>query len=163
MIGPEPRALMQSLERAATLAAQESGLAIAVTSRRDGTPRASVVNAGVVDHPITAEPVVGFVSRGVAGKLIDLRRRPHATVVFRSGWEWVAVEGATELAGPDDQLEGFTGDALSLIRTIYAAAVGGTPDEWSRLNETFAAERHTAVLLHADRVYPTVESEAATG
>lgn len=134
------------------LAVQEAGLAVAITSRQNGTPRASVVNAAVLDHPTTGEPAVGFVSRGAARKLIDLRHRPHATVVFRSGWDWVAIEGPAELVGPDDQLEGFGGDVLAVIRTIYAAAVGGTQDEWSQLDETFVAERHTAVLLRPDRL-----------
>ena len=29
---------------------------------------------------------------------------PRATLVFRAGWEWVAVTGPVELAGPDDDL-----------------------------------------------------------
>ena len=33
--------------------------------------------------------MVGFVSRGTVRKLLDLRDRPRATVVFRSGWDWV--------------------------------------------------------------------------
>ena len=40
--------------------------AVAVTSRADGSAPASVVNAGVLDHPVTGEPVVGFVARGGA-------------------------------------------------------------------------------------------------
>jgi hypothetical protein len=94
------------LERARDLGARESGLAVAVTTRADGSPQASVVNAGVLKHPVTADLVVGFVARGGARKLASMRARPRVTVVFRSGWDWVAVEGNAELAGPDDQLEG---------------------------------------------------------
>ena len=60
---------------------------VAVTIRVDGSAQASVVNAGILNHPITAEPSVGFVARGHARKLAYLRVRPRATVVFRSGWE----------------------------------------------------------------------------
>jgi hypothetical protein len=113
-----------------------------------------VVNAGVVDDPVTGDPVVGFVARGGTKKLAHLRARPGVTVVFRSGWEWVAVEGEASLAGPDDALEGFeTGDVFQLIRTVYAAAVGGTQDDWAELDAVIAAERHAAVLVRASRIY----------
>jgi hypothetical protein len=111
------------------------------------------VNAGVLDHPVTGELVVGFVSRGRARKLANLRARPEITVVFRSGWEWVAVEGTADLAGPDDLLAGLQqGDLPTLVRAVYAAAVGGTMDEWAELDGMFAEEGHTAVLVHPSRV-----------
>jgi hypothetical protein len=113
------------------------------------------VNAGVLDHPVTGEPVVAFVSRGAARKLSDIRARPEVTVVFRSGWQWVAVEGRAELAGPDDPLDGLGKDETTrLLRATYAAAVGGSADDWAALDESMAAERQTAVLLRIDRVYP---------
>jgi hypothetical protein len=124
------------LDRARRLGAQESGLAVAVTNRADGSAHASVVNAGVLQHPVTSELVVGFVSRHGARKLANLRSRPHATVVFRYGWEWVTVEGTVELAGPDDVIEGLErADVPRLLRTVYAAAVGGTQDDWVDLDE----------------------------
>ena len=140
------------LERARQLGAREAGLAVAVTTRDDGSPQVSVVNAGVVDHPVTGERVVGFVARGGTRKLVHLRTRPRATVLFRSGWEWVAVEGDTDLAGPDDPLEGVD-DVPKLLRTVYAAAVGGSEDDWQELDDSMAAERHTAVLIRPTRVY----------
>jgi len=142
------------LIRARELGARENGLAVVVTGRADGSFQATVVNAGVVGHPITSELVVGFVARGHARKLENLRSRTQITVVFRSGWEWVTVEGAAELAGPDDQLEGAqTMDTRALLRELYAAAVGGTADDWAKLDETLAQERHTAVLVRPTRIY----------
>lgn len=142
------------LERARDLGRREQGLAVAVTQRADGSVQASVVNAGVLEHPVTGEPVVAFVARGYARKLRNLRARPRATVVFRSGWEWVAVEGPTELAGPSDTLPGLgTDDVPALLRRVYAAAVGGSPDDWADLDEEMAAEGHTAVLVRPERVY----------
>ncbi len=142
------------LDHARELGAREAGLAVVVTLRSDGSPQASVVNAGVVDDPVTGEPVVGFVARGGTKKLSHLRARPRVTVVFRSGWDWVAVEGEANLAGPDDVLEGFeTGDVSRLIRTVYAAAVGGTQEEWGELDAVIATERHAAVLVRASRIY----------
>jgi hypothetical protein len=101
------------IEQARELGARESGLAVVATTRADGSTQASVVNAGILDHPVTGEPVLAFIARGGAKKLPTLRKRPRVTTVFRSGWEWVAVEGVAELAGPDDSLDGFDSRASS--------------------------------------------------
>jgi hypothetical protein len=135
------------LARVRELGERESGLAVVFTTRSDGTVQASVVNAGVVNHPGDGEPVVAFVARGLARKLAYLRARPRTTVVLRVGWEWVAVEGDAELPGDP-----------RLLPRIYAAAVGGTHDEWAELGEVMAAERHTAVLVRPDRVYSSPHS-----
>jgi len=103
---------------------------------------------------VTGGPVVGFVIRGGAKKLANLRVRPRGTVVFRSGWEWVAVEGEADLAGPDDPLEGVAPDqVLPLLRQVYAAAVGGTADDWAGMDAEMKAERHTAALVRPARIY----------
>jgi hypothetical protein len=142
------------LDRARHLGAREDGLAIVATTRVDGSAPATVVNAGVLDHPVTGEPVVGFVIRGGAKKLTNLRIRPRVTVVFRSGWDWVAVEGDVDLAGPDDPLEGVDPErVLQLLRKVYAAAVGGTADDWAGMDAEMAAERHTAALVRPIRIY----------
>lgn len=145
---------MHGLDRARELAVQEHGLAVVATTRRDGSVQASVVNAGVIDHPVTGEAVLAFVARGAVTKLVNLRARPRTTVVIRAGWDWVTVEGEAELAGPDDAIEGLVPDDVAeLLRVIYATAVGGTPDDWSTLDGTMTAERQTAVLVRPSRVY----------
>jgi hypothetical protein len=142
------------LDRAGELGAQESGLSVVVTNRTDGSAQTSVVNAGVLDHPVTRERIVGFVARGGAQKLGNLRVRPRVTVVFRSGWEWIAVEGDAELVGPNDQLDGLeVVDMPRVRREVYAAAVGGTADDWGAMDEIMEAEGHTAVLIRPVRVY----------
>ena len=141
------------LLRAQELGRQEQGLAVVATTRADGSVQASVVNAGVLPHPVTGEEVVGFVARGHARKLVHLRARPRATVIFRSGWDWVAVEGQVTIAGPDDAAEGLDGDGVALLRRqVYAAAVGGTADDWAELDEKMDAERHAAVLVRPERL-----------
>jgi hypothetical protein len=47
---------------------------------------------------------------------------------------------------PLDAVAGF-------VREIYAAAVGGTAEDWAELDDVFAAERHTAVLVRPARIY----------
>ena len=134
------------------LAAADHGLAVAVVVRADGTPHASVVNAGVLGHPVDGEPVVGFVARGGAVKLRLLRARPHATLVFRAGWRWVAVQGEAELAGPDDPLPGLDGEGVRLLlREIFRAA-GGQHEDFDEYDRVMAAERRTAVLVRPQRI-----------
>jgi PPOX class probable F420-dependent enzyme len=135
------------------LAATDHGLAVISTLRRDSTIQSSVVNAGVLDHPVTGEPVVALVAGGGTAKLKHLRRTPRATVVFRAGWQWIAVEGPTQLAGPDDPLDGVSSDRIpQLLRDIFTAA-GGTHDNWAEYDRVMAEERRTAVLVQMERVY----------
>jgi hypothetical protein len=83
-----------------------------------------------------------------------LRARPHLTLVFRSGWEWVAVEGEAVLAGPDDPLDGLDPLAVpTLLRRIYASAVGGAEQDWAGMDSAMAEEGHTAVLVRPTRIY----------
>lgn len=134
------------------LVAADHGLAVVATTRGDGTVHASLVNAGVLDDPVTGEPCVGLVARGDARKLALLRRAGRATVVFRAGWEWVAVEGPVRLAGPDDRPDGFDAANLpALLRDVFAAA-GGTHDDWDEYDRVMAAEGRTAVLVDPQRI-----------
>ena len=67
---------MSGLEDFARLVDGDHGLCVVSTLRPDGTIQSSVVNAGVLPHPVTAEQVVGLVSRGDAHRLAHLRARP---------------------------------------------------------------------------------------
>ena len=63
---------MTTLSDAVALAKDESGLTVVSTVRADGSVQASLVNAGVLPHPSTTEPVLGFVTYGKV-KLANLR------------------------------------------------------------------------------------------
>jgi hypothetical protein len=144
---------MTTLSQFADLVPGDHGLAVVSVSRADGTVASSVVNAGVLSHPVTGTQVVGLVARGEARKLSYLRARPRATVVLRSGWQWAAAEGRTELAGPADRLDGVDAERLRLLlREIFAAA-GGAHDDWETYDRVMAQERRTAVLIQPERVY----------
>lgn len=144
---------MTALTDFAGLVAGDHGLCVVSTSRVDGTIQSTVVNAGVLRHPVTGAEVVGFVVRGGARKLANLRARPRATIVVRAGWQWAAAEGPVELAGPDDALPGLApADLPRLLRDVFTAA-GGEHDDWAAYDRVMAEERRTAVLLTPDRVY----------
>ena len=144
---------MADLSAFASLVPLDHGLVVVSTARADGTIQSSVVNAGVLDHPVTGQPVVAFVAAGSARRLVNLRARPRATVVLRAGWQWAGVEGPTELIGPDDPYDGFDAERIRvLLRDVFTAA-GGTHDDWDAYDRVMAEERRVAVLVAPDRVY----------
>ncbi|HZR99270.1 MAG TPA: TIGR03618 family F420-dependent PPOX class oxidoreductase [Chloroflexota bacterium] len=147
--GPAPA----DVELVRRVAAGDHHWAVVATGRRDGSVQATVVTAGVMDHPQGGQPTVAFVARGGTVKLRNLRRDPRATIVFRAGREWVTVEGAVSLIGPDDLPGGYPADAVpGLLREVFTAA-GGTHDNWAEYDRVMAEERRTAVFVNMDRVY----------
>lgn len=145
---------MATIDDIRTIVALDHGLASLSTVRADGHVQSIVVNAGVVDHPVSGSPVAAFVGRPGTAKLRHLRARPHGTLLWRSGWAWVAVEGSVELIGPDDPLPGFDLEELpTLLRRIHASAGAGHEDDWVEFDRTVAAERRVAVLITPERIY----------
>ena len=143
---------MTSLGDAVELASSESGLAVVSTVRGDGTVQASLVNAGVVPHPVTGEPTLAFVTYGRV-KWANLRARPQIAVTFRNGWRWATVEGNAELAGPDDPQPWLNGDGLRLLLREVFSAAGGKHDDWAEYDRVMAEQRRTVVLIAPGRVY----------
>ncbi|MBP2450166.1 TIGR03618 family F420-dependent PPOX class oxidoreductase [Mycolicibacterium lutetiense] len=137
----------------AGMLSRDHGLCVLSTLRRDGSIQSSVVNAGVMAHPRTTEPVVALVAIGGARKLQHLRADPRATVVARSGWQWVTVEGTAEIIGPDDPESGTDAETLRLLLRAIFEAAGGTHDDWDTYDRVMREERRTAVLISPTRVY----------
>jgi PPOX class probable F420-dependent enzyme len=142
------------LDDFARLGSAEHGLCVLATARADGSVQASLVNAGVLPHPLTGRPVVACVARGGSAKLANLRARAqHATFVARHGWEWAAVEGPVQLWGPDDPIPGGDHDALTrALRAVFQAA-GGVHDDWPDYDRVMAEERRSIVFVAPQRVY----------
>ena len=68
---------MADLADFARVDAQDNGLCVVATLRADATIQASVVNAGVFDHPTSGTRGVVFVAIGGSRKLHNLRARPR--------------------------------------------------------------------------------------
>src|ERR1022692_803778 len=131
----------------------DRGLPVIAVTGPDGNIRPSVTNVGVIDHPVDGSRVVGVVARGQARKLDHIRARPRASAVLRAGWQWAAVEGPAELAGPDDPMAGLDAERLRLLlREIFTAA-GGTHDDLDAYDRAMADERRTAILITPERVF----------
>jgi hypothetical protein len=92
---------------------------------------------------------VGLVVGGVTVKLAHLRANPRATVVFKQGYQWVAVPGRARLLGPDDGADDV--DVPSTLRSIYLAA-GGAHEDWAAFDRTMADVRRCGVFIRADAI-----------
>ena len=130
----------------------DQGLAVVSFARPDGSVHSSLVNAGVMDHPVTGVESVALVVRGNTVKLRHWRHTPRATIVFKSGWSWIGVEGSTTIIGPDDRLDGFDPAGVpQLLRDVFTAA-GGTHEDWDEYDRVMAAEHRTAVFIEPARI-----------
>jgi len=143
---------MTTLEDVTEIGRQDLFLAVVSTRRSDDTIQSSVVNAGVLAHPVDGADVVGFVTYGKT-KLANLRLRPQISVTFRAGWQWATVEGGAELIGPDDPHPVIDAEVLRLLlRNVFMAA-GGSHHDWDSYDRTMVEQRRTAVLVGPSRIY----------
>jgi PPOX class probable F420-dependent enzyme len=143
---------MTTLQDAVAIGRKDGNLAVVSTLRGDGTLQCSVVNAGVLTHPVGGGEVVGFVTYGRA-KLANLRQRPQIGVTFRAGWQWATVEGTAELIGPVDPHPDIDDDGLRLLLRHVFTAAGGDHDDWDAYDRAMVDEGRTAVLVTPTRVY----------
>jgi PPOX class probable F420-dependent enzyme len=143
---------MTTLPDVVDIGRQDGFLAVVSTLRSDATIQSSVVNAGVLAHPISGDAVVGFATYGKT-KLANLRVRPQLSITFRAGWRWATVEGEAELLGPDDPKPGLDGEGIRLLLRDVFTAAGGTHDDWDAYDRTMAEQRRTVVLIRPSRLY----------
>lgn len=138
------------LEPIARIITQDHALASVAVVRADGTPHLSLVNAGLVEHPVSGERVVGYVTYGRV-KLRTLRERPATSILWRVGWRWLAVDGTSELVGPGDT----DPESLRLLLRAVFTGAGGTHDDWATYDRVMREEGRVAVLVHPARIYGT--------
>jgi PPOX class probable F420-dependent enzyme len=144
---------MTDLSPFAELVPLDHGLCVLSTLRGDGIAPATVVNAGVLPHPVTGADVVGLVAAGSARKLRNLRVDPRATIVVRAGWRWAAAEGTAEIIGPDDPNPHVDPERVRVLLQDVFRAAGGTHDDWDTFDRVMVEERRAAVLIAPTRTY----------
>jgi PPOX class probable F420-dependent enzyme len=131
----------------------DHGLCVVSTLRSDSSIQASVVNAGVLPHPVTGTQVVGLVTADGSRKLQNLRVNSRTTIVVRAGWQWAAVEGIAEIVGPDDPNPAVDSERLRLLLREVFRAAGGTHEDWDAYDRAMADERRAAILIAPTRIY----------
>jgi PPOX class probable F420-dependent enzyme len=144
-----------NLEQVRRLSGAEHGLSVVSLVRPDGTISSSVVNVGLIEHPVSGATTVAFVVRGSSYKRRRLRLDPRVSVTVRAGWEWQSVEGSAELIGPLDLHPSERVDVPALLRAVFRAA-GGAHDDWDEYDRVMAEEQRTAVFVTPTRVYGNV-------
>ena len=143
---------MSDIEEVRAYLAKEHGLATVSTTQADGRVLSSVVNCGVIDHPLTGAPCVALVSAGGAARLGHVRRGSQATIAIRRGWTWRSVTGPAALIGPDDLPDGIDAEALRLLLREVFQAAGGTHDDFDEYDRVMATEGRVAVVVAPDRI-----------
>ena len=143
---------MPDIDAVKRFLAEENGLAVISTVQQDGRVLSSVVNCGVVDHPVTGEPSVGLVSAGGASRLAHIRRGSPVTVTVRRGWRWVSVTGTADIIGPEEVPTEIDGEALRLLLRLVFQAAGGSHDDYDEYDRVMAAESRAAVLVAPERI-----------
>ena len=141
---------MYDLEDVRRVGAADNYLAVFTVAAGPEQVHTSVVSAGVIDDPVDHVPGVAAVVGGGTRKLELLRAVGRATLVFKNGWDWVAVSGPVRLVGPDDGAE-LGPDVPETIRSVFRAA-GGTHEDWDEFDRVMAEDRRCAVFVRADRI-----------
>lgn len=143
---------MNDIDEVRDFLSTEHGLATVSTTQADGRVLSSIVNCGVIDHPVTGMPCVALVSRGDAARLGHIRRGSQVTIAIRRGWTWRSVTGPADIIGPDDPATGVDDEGLRmLLRDVFTAA-GGTHDDFDEYDRAMADERRAAVFVAPDRI-----------
>ncbi len=143
---------MTTLDTVRSFLTQENGLAAVSTVQTNGAVLSSVVNCGLIDHPVTREPRVAFVSMGNAARLRHIRRGSPITVAIRRTWKWVSITGTADLIGPNDNAHGFEPDRIRLLLRDVFLAAQGQHDDWDDYDRTMLADERTAVLIAPQRL-----------
>lgn len=140
---------MASMEEVKQLASSEQGLCVVSTTRPDGSVHSSVVNAGVLAHPVSGQECLALVARGAAYKVRRMRDSGRGSITFRRGWQWAGVEGPAEVIDRNNPPTGL--DYPKLLRDVFRAA-GGTHDDWDTFDQVMADEERIAIFITPERV-----------
>jgi PPOX class probable F420-dependent enzyme len=135
-----------------SMLSQEHGLAVVSTTQSDGRVLSSVVNCGVIDHPITGDRCVAFVSMGRAARVGHIRRGSEVTVLVRRDWKWISVTGPADVIGPDDLRPGIDHEAVRLLLRDVFRAAGGTHDDFDEYDRAMAEDARLAVFVAPERI-----------
>ena len=141
-----------TLDEVMELAGREQFLAVVATVRDDSTVQSSLVNAGVLDHPVTGEPVAGLRHvrrRQVAQPSGQASGRRHVQVRLVVG-DRRGQRRADRARRPEP---GDRRRALRLLLRDMFTAAGGQHDDWDTYDKTMLEQRRVAVFIDPTRIY----------
>ena len=143
---------MSDIETFSNYLLEETGLATVSTTQIDGRILSTVVNCGMIEHPITGDTCVAFVSSSNAARLKHIERGSQVTVSVRRGWVWSSVTGPADLIKPESLPEGIDSEKMRLLLREVFHAAGGVHDDLEEYDKAMAGEKRAVVCVSPDRI-----------
>ena len=110
---------MSDIEIFSNYLSEETGLATVSTTQADGRVLSTVVNCGMIKHPLTGGTCVAFVSGSKAARLRHIDRGSQVTVNVRRGWVWSSATGPADLIRPESLPESIDAEQMRLLPVSY--------------------------------------------
>ena len=143
---------MSDIEKVKNHLAEETGLATVSTTQADGRVLSSVVNCGIVEHPIKGETCVAFVSSGKAARLKHIDRGSQVTISIRRGWTWSSVTGPADLIRPENLPDSIDTEKMRLLLREVFHAAGGVHDDLEEYDRAMAEEGRVVICVIPERI-----------
>ena len=143
---------MSDIEIFSNYLSEETGLATVSTTQADGRILSTVVNCGMIEHPLTGDTCVAFVSGGNAARLKHVDRGSQVTVSVRRGWSWSSATGPADLIRPESLPEGINAEEMRLLLREVFHAAGGVHDDLEEYDRAMAEEKRVVVCVIPDRI-----------
>ena len=143
---------MSDIEIFSNYLSEETGLATVSTTQADGRVLSSVVNCGMIKHPLTGDTCVAFVSGSKAARLRHIDRGSQVTVNVRRGWIWSSVTGPADLIRPESLPESIDEEQMRLLLREVFHAAGGVHDDLEEYDRAMAQEERVVVCITPKRI-----------
>ena len=143
---------MSDIESFSNYLSEETGLVTVSTTQVDGRVLSSVVNCGMIEHPLTGDTCVAFVSGSKAARLKHIDRGSQVTITARRGWAWSSVTGPADLIRPEQVPESIDKEQMRLLLREVFHAAGGVHDDLEEYDRAMAQEGRVVVCVTPERV-----------
>ena len=143
---------MSDIEIFSNYLSEETGLATVSTTQADGRVLSSVVNCGMIKHPLTGDTCVAFVSGSKAARLRHIDRGSQVTVNVRRGWIWSSVTGPADLIRPESLPESIDAEQMRLLLREVFHAAGGVHDDLEEYDRAMAEEGRVVICVIPERI-----------
>ena len=143
---------MSDIEIFSNYLSEETGLVTVSTTQVDGKVLSSVVNCGMIEHPLTGATCVAFVSGSRAARLEHIDRGSQVTITARRGWAWSSVTGPADLIRPEQVPESIDKEQMRLLLREVFHAAGGVHDDLEEYDRAMAQEGRVVVCVTPERV-----------
>ena len=143
---------MSDIEIFSNYLSEETGLVTVSTTQVDGKVLSSVVNCGMIEHPLTGATCVAFVSGSKAARLKHIDRGSQVTITARRGWAWSSVTGPADLIRPEQVPESIDKEQMRLLLREVFHAAGGVHDDLEEYDRAMAQEGRVVVCVTPERV-----------